>query len=63
MTYAVFAFFWCFWPNATPVDATSFNWAVVMFVALAIVSLGYYATKGRKVFTGPVVLVEGWRGT
>lgn len=62
MTYALFAFFWSFWPNATPVEATSFNWAVVMFVTLATVSLGYYAIKGRRVFTGPVVLVEGWRG-
>lgn len=62
MTYALVAFFWCFWPNVTPVDATSFNWAVVMFVTVAIVSLGFYAIKGKRTFTGPVVLVEGWRG-
>lgn len=62
MAYALFAFFWCFWPNVTPVNATCFNWAVVMFVTLATVSLGYYAIKGKRVFTGPVVLVEGWRG-
>lgn len=62
MTYALVAFFWCFWPNVTPVDATSFNWAVVMFVTVAIVSLGFYAIKGKRAFTGPVVLVEGWRG-
>ncbi|MCJ1463740.1 hypothetical protein MMC07_002349 [Pseudocyphellaria aurata] len=58
MAYALFAFFWCFWPNATPVDAASFNWAVVLFLTVAIVSLGYYEIKGKKVFKGPVVLVQ-----
>ena len=58
LAYAMFAFFWCFWPNGTPVDASSFNWSVVMFLALAIVSLVYYWVKGRKEFTGPVVLVR-----
>ena len=61
MTYALFAFFWCFWPNGTPVDATSFNWAPVMFLGLAAISLVFYWVEGRKVFKGPVVLVQDWR--
>lgn len=59
LVYAFFAFFWCFWPNATPVDASSFNWAVVMFVGVIVLSLVMFLVKGRKVYRGPVVLVLG----
>lgn len=60
--YSIHTFFWCFWPNATPVDKTSFNWAVVMFVGVAIISMAYYFVRRRHVYRGPVVLVEGWKG-
>jgi amino acid transporter len=30
--YSVFAFFFCFWPMATPVDRETMNWSPVMFV-------------------------------
>ncbi|KAL1639716.1 hypothetical protein SLS58_007614 [Diplodia intermedia] len=56
------AFFWCFWPNATPTDAVNFNWASVMFVAVAIFSTAYYYIKGKHSYKGPVVLTEGWKG-
>ena len=58
LVYALYAFFWCFWPNATPVDASSFNWAVVMFVVVILLSLVLYGVQGRKVYKGPVVLVR-----
>ena len=61
LAYSTHAFFWCFWPNATPVDVTSFNWALVMFWGLAVFAIVYYLFKGRHVYRGPVVLVEGWR--
>jgi hypothetical protein len=56
------AFFWCFWPESREVDATSFNWASVMFVAVAIASTVDYVLRARKHYKGPVVLVEGWKG-
>lgn len=59
--YSMFAFFWCFWPNSTPVDAGSFNWSSVMFVAVAIISTFDYWVRARKVFKGPVSTVQGWR--
>lgn len=62
LLYSLYAFFWCFWPNATPVDAPSFNWAVVMFMAVFFISLVDYVFRARKHFTGPVVLVDGWTG-
>ncbi|KAL8854448.1 MAG: hypothetical protein Q9221_000718 [Calogaya cf. arnoldii] len=57
LAYAVFAFFWCFWPNTTPVDVENFNWAVVMFLGALSLSLGVFWAEGRKVYQGPVVLV------
>lgn len=59
IAYALFAFFWCFWPNVTPVQLGTFNWAVVLFVAVVISCVVAYFVKGRKVYVGPVVYVEG----
>lgn len=61
LAYSLFAFFWCFWPEYTPVALGSFNWSVVMFVAVLVFSLVYYGFRGRNEFTGPVVLIEGWK--
>lgn len=60
--YSSHAFFWCFWPEATPVEPSTFNWAVVMFGATAILAGIDFAVRGRKQYKGPVVLVEGWKG-
>jgi choline transport protein len=59
IAYALFAFFWCFWPNATPVDVTTFNWVVVIFVGVVVLCVVTYIVKGRKVYVGPVMQVEG----
>lgn len=50
-----------FWPNAQPVTVDNFNWAPVMFVAVVVMALITYFVQGRKVYTGPVVIVEGRR--
>ncbi|KAF2141107.1 uncharacterized protein K452DRAFT_229389 [Aplosporella prunicola CBS 121167] len=62
LLYSLHVFFWCFWPESTPTTVEDFNWASVMFVAVAIVSTVYYILVGRHVYKGPVVLVEGWKG-
>ncbi|KAF2751449.1 amino acid transporter [Sporormia fimetaria CBS 119925] len=62
LLYSTHAFFWCFWPEATPVEVTSFNWAVVMFVGVTILCFVDYMIRARKVYKGPVVLVEGYKG-
>ncbi|KAK4981589.1 hypothetical protein LTR66_009861 [Elasticomyces elasticus] len=59
VAYASLVFFWSFWPNGTPVDATSFNWAPVMFVVVLVLSLTIFMAKGRRVYSGPVKIVEG----
>jgi choline transport protein len=50
-----------FWPNAQPVTVDNFNWAPVMFIAVVVVALITYFVQGRKVYSGPVVIVEGRR--
>jgi len=56
--YAVFACFWTFWPAQTPVDLESFNWAPVIFIAVFVIAMVTYFTKGRHVYDGPVALVK-----
>ncbi|KAJ9634367.1 hypothetical protein H2199_009025 [Coniosporium tulheliwenetii] len=58
--YALFTFFWCFWPIEAAVTPETFNWAVVIFVATLIWSLIMYLVSGRKVCDGPVISVEGF---
>lgn len=59
LVYAVFAFFWCFWPGETPVNAESMNWGVVMFVGVGMLCAMSYAVQGRKIYHGPVSTVLG----
>jgi amino acid transporter len=56
LAYVVFAFFWSFWPNETPVDAETFNWSLVMFLGVFMLALVMYAVEGKKVYVGPVKL-------
>lgn len=60
--YSAFAFFWCFWPSDQETTVEWMNWAVVMFVGVTLVSVVDYYVRARKVYQGPVVLVQGWKG-
>ena len=61
LAYAVFAWFWSFWPNTTQVDLESFNWCVVLFLGTAVLCVVMYLVRGRKIYVGPVSLVKGRR--
>jgi len=61
LAYSNFAFFWSFWPNEVPVTAENFNWAVVMFLATAIIAVVDWVVRARHVYKGPVVFSEGWK--
>jgi choline transport protein len=58
--YSLFAFFFCFWPMATPVDLESMNWSPVMFVGVMVISMVLFVFRGRHVYDGPVVTTEGY---
>ncbi|KAJ5267107.1 hypothetical protein N7478_009915 [Penicillium angulare] len=58
LLYCIFAMFWSFWPTELPVTPDNFNWSVVIFVAVFILSLVMYAVQGRKEYDGPVINVK-----
>jgi len=45
-------------PTAIPVTPISMNYASVVFVFFAAVSVFWYVVRGRKTFTGPPVLAD-----
>jgi choline transport protein len=59
--YSGFVFFWSFWPVQTPVDPESLNWAIVIFGGVFFGAVILFWAKARKVYTGPVVDVEGYQ--
>lgn len=54
LVYTLFAFFWSFWPGSTAINAEDFNWSVVLFSGVFILSLIMYYIQGRKIYRGPV---------
>lgn len=54
VAYTSFSFFWSFWPNETPVDLETFNWSVVMFIGILVISLAMYLISARHHYVGPV---------
>ena len=62
MLYSSFVFFWMFWPQSTSNAAADFNWSVLMFMVVLIVAIIDWVFRGRKVYSGPVVLTEGYKG-
>lgn len=56
--YCCFALFWALWPGDAVVTLENFNWSVVIFVGVFIISLGMYIVKGRKEYVGPSVIVQ-----
>ncbi|KAI9881205.1 MAG: hypothetical protein M1830_007183 [Pleopsidium flavum] len=57
--YLVIILFFSFWPPATPATASTMNWSVLMTGFVLGFSVVYYFVWGRRVYTGPVVEIEG----
>ncbi|KAK3717685.1 hypothetical protein LTR37_005752, partial [Vermiconidia calcicola] len=60
--FGMWAFFWCFWPQETPVTASGFNWASVIFIGVIIFSMFYYVFRARHKYMGPVMDIAGRHG-
>ena len=58
LVYSIYLMFWIGWPPVQAVTPVDFNWAAPMFGAIFIFSLVFYYTNGRKVYKGPVTLVQ-----
>ena len=57
--YLIVVVFFSFWPTTKSVDASDMNYAVLITGAVVIVSLVYYWLWARKVYSGPVMEIEG----
>lgn len=53
--YSAQGMFFSFWPPDSHVDFESMNWSAVVFVGVNVISLIFWFTHGRKVYTGPLV--------
>lgn len=58
LVYVLFTFFWSFWPNTVPVTLDTFNWSVVLFLGVLLISLIMYFVQGRNIYVGPVTDVR-----
>ncbi|KAI0531703.1 amino acid transporter-like protein [Xylaria digitata] len=56
--YLLYIFFFSFWPPLREVTAANFNYSVLVFGAVILFSLIYYATWARKIYKGPVIEVN-----
>lgn len=53
--YLITMVFFSFWPTATPVTASTMNYAVLITGGVVIISLTYYQLWAKRVYTGPVI--------
>jgi choline transport protein len=57
--YALWGFFWAFWPTYHPVIPETFNWASVLFTATLIGAGIHFVFVARRKYFGPVANVQG----
>ena len=58
LMYAIFAFFFSFWPQAKQVDAESMNWACLVW-GFAMLFCGFwYVVRARHFYHGPIREIE-----
>lgn len=57
--YCIFSFVFCFFPISNSADPMTFNWAIVIFSGVMVLSTIQYVLHARKVYDGPVAKVEG----
>lgn len=59
LTFLTPVWFFAWWPLATPVSASTMNWASTMFGAVMIIAITFYLLKARHgQYVGPVVNVK-----
>ena len=59
LVYAIFAFFWAFWPIYWDPTAEEMNWAIVIFAGVMLISAVNYVFSAHKMYKGPVATCEG----
>ena len=57
--YSVIGTFFSFWPADAQTTAQTMNWTVLVFGGFMIFSVVFWLLHGRKVYTGPVLEING----
>ncbi|KAI9803960.1 MAG: hypothetical protein M1833_000241 [Piccolia ochrophora] len=58
LLWLAFAIIMAFFPIATPVTPETMNWAILVYGAVVIFAVGAFFVRGRKAYSGPVVLIK-----
>lgn len=58
LIYSVIGVVFSFWPPVAEIDKATFNWSVVVFLGVILLSIGWWAIKARKTYTGPKVEIS-----
>ena len=56
IAYSVVGAFFSVWPTTAKPDAESMNWCILVFGAVILFSLIFWAFYGRKYYRGPVLV-------
>ncbi|CAG7944155.1 unnamed protein product [Penicillium salamii] len=57
LLYVLFALFWSFWPPSPSPKARDFNWSVVIFFGVFLISILMYIVHGRRHYVAPAVMI------
>lgn len=52
--YTIFLLFWSFWPQTNMPTPASFNWSILVFGAVVLFSIVWYAAQAKTYFKGPI---------
>ena len=55
--FGIIIFFFSFWPVATPVQAATMNYSVLMTGSVILFAILYYVAYARRAYTGPIIEV------
>lgn len=58
--FLIIAWIFSFFPLTRKVDATTMNWAPLIFGVVVIFALIYYFVHAKNVYRGPVTRVKPW---
>jgi choline transport protein len=53
--YSIIGLFFSCWPSSRDVDEATMNYSIVVFAASLCISLAFWLSHGRKVYTGPIL--------
>ncbi|KAF2465154.1 putative GABA permease [Lindgomyces ingoldianus] len=58
LIYSFIGWIFSFWPPVAAVTIHTFNWSLVVYFGVVILSMAYYGLRARKTYTGPKVEIE-----